>query len=140
MGKLFGNCDKLHLQLCLIIKMSLGLIRTVFLRTWRGERSLALLCTASITARGRGSKFARPMEKMKRRGRRIIVAGRGATHNTPTSEGREGHDTNSSWRERGRERGSYKPRARAVAAWATLLVLVIWGVDGGEDVYDAQVL
>ena len=50
---------------------------------------------------------------------------RGATHNTPTSEGREGHDTNSRWRER--ERGIYKPRARAVAAWATLLVL-LYGV------------
>ena len=101
------------------------------------KRSLALLCTASITARARErlSALYGEEEEDHHRGRRRRAC---AAHNTPTSEGREGHDTNSSWggrgRERERERGIYKPRA--VAAWAMLLGC---RRNGGED-DDAQML
>ena len=97
----------------------------------RKERSLALFCTASITARARARERLRALygeEEDHHRGRRACAA-----HNTPTSEGREGHDTNSSWR--GRERGVYKPRAVA-EAWAMLLGC---RRNGGED-DDAQML
>ena len=118
--------------------MSLGLIRTVFLRTWRGERSLALLCTASITARGRGSKFARPMEKMKRRGRRIIVAAAQRTTHPLLKVARGMTQIRDG--ERGGEREAFTSHVRVRWRRGNVAGAVIWGADGGEDVNDAQVL
>ena len=102
------------------------------------ERSLALLCTVSITARARerGSDFARSMEKR----RRIIIVAAAAHAQRTThpllkvARGMTQIRAGEGEREGERERGIYKPRA--VAAWAMLLGC---RRNGGED-EDAQML